>query len=66
MARGGKREGAGRKPSPASKSRQFAGQRWTPEKVERWEQYMQEHDLNVKQFEEQAFDLLLDATPPKN
>jgi len=65
MPSGGKREGAGRKPNPKSKTRRFAGQRWQPEKVERWEQYMETHNLNIKQFEEMAFELLLEHPPLK-
>jgi hypothetical protein len=64
MPSGGKREGSGRKPAPEQskvKKTQFAGQRWTAEQVERWTAYRNAYNLTVREFEEQAFDNLVNS-----
>jgi len=64
MPSGGKRKGAGRKPRndrSKVKTKPFAGQRWEPAKVESWKHYIDAHDLTVKEFEQQAFDLLVNS-----
>ena len=62
MPSGGKRAGSGRKPAPDQsklKTKSFAGQRWTVEQVQRWEAYRKHHGLTQKEFEEQAFEKLV-------
>jgi len=64
MPSGGKRKGAGRKPRAdrdTVKTVQFAGQRWQPSKVEQWKNYIEVHGLSIKEFERQAFDLLVSS-----
>lgn len=64
MPSGGSRKGSGRKPAPDQskvKKMSFAGQRWTVEQVERWAAYRNAHNLTMKEFEEQAFDGLVNS-----
>lgn len=64
MPGGGKRKGAGRKPRADRskvKTEPFAGQRWEPAKVETWKNYIEAHGLSVKEFEQQAFDMLVNS-----
>lgn len=64
MGRGGKRDGAGRKPRADRskiKTEPFAGQRWEPAKVAEWKAYIEAHGMSVKEFEQQAFDMLVNS-----
>lgn len=64
MPSGGKRKGAGRKPRAdreTVKTVLFAGQRWEPAKVQAWKDYIEAHGLTLKEFEQQAFDMLVNS-----
>lgn len=64
MPSGGAGRGQGRKPATDQskvKKASFAGQRWTAEQVERWTAYRGEHGLTVKEFEELAFEKLVNT-----
>jgi hypothetical protein len=64
MPSGGAGRGQGRKPAPDQskvKKKQFAGQRWTAEQVECWTAYRNAHKLSVREFEERAFDNLVNS-----
>jgi len=64
MPSGGKRKGAGRKPRADRskvKTEPFAGQRWELVKVAEWKAYIEAHALSVKEFEQQAFDMLVNS-----
>lgn len=64
MPSGGAGRGQGRKPRPDRiqvRTKQFAGQRWTAKRVECWTAYRNARNLTVREFEERAFDSLVNS-----